>query len=74
MSKFPAARYRTTNWKSYNDALKRRGSLLIRCPATHAFMRERVAGQGHDVARPESGPPRSPTSVLSGRNTDRTSW
>ena len=23
------ARYRTTNWKSYNDALRRRGSLLI---------------------------------------------
>ncbi len=23
------ARYRTTNWKSYNEALKRRGSLLI---------------------------------------------
>lgn len=23
------ARYRRTNWKSYNDALRRRGSLLI---------------------------------------------
>lgn len=23
------SRYRTTNWKSYNDALRRRGSLLI---------------------------------------------
>lgn len=29
MSKPEAARYRTTNWKSYNEALKRRGSLLI---------------------------------------------
>ncbi len=29
MSKPVPARYRTTNWKSYNDALKRRGSLLI---------------------------------------------
>ena len=29
MTKPPCARYRTTNWKSYNDALKRRGSLLI---------------------------------------------
>jgi hypothetical protein len=25
----PNRRYRTTNWKSYNDALKRRGSLLV---------------------------------------------
>jgi hypothetical protein len=24
-----AARYRTTNWKSYNEGLRRRGSLLI---------------------------------------------
>ncbi|AVO39284.1 MULTISPECIES: IS5 family transposase [Paracoccaceae] len=29
MSKPEPARYRTTNWKSYNDALKQRGSLLI---------------------------------------------
>jgi hypothetical protein len=29
MSKPEAAHYRTTNWKSYNDALRRRGSLLI---------------------------------------------
>ena len=29
MTKPPCARYRRTNWKSYNDALKRRGSLLI---------------------------------------------
>ena len=29
MSKPEAARYRTTNWKSYNEALRRRGSLLI---------------------------------------------
>lgn len=29
MSKPSPARYRTTNWKSYNEALKRRGSLLI---------------------------------------------
>ena len=29
MTKPPCARYRTTNWKSDNDALKRRGSLLI---------------------------------------------
>jgi len=30
MSKPEAGRYRTTNWKSYSEALKRRGSLLIR--------------------------------------------
>ncbi len=29
MTKPEPARYRTTNWKSYNDALKRRGSLLV---------------------------------------------
>ncbi|WP_435170913.1 IS5 family transposase [Falsirhodobacter sp. 1013] len=29
MSKPEAVRYRTTNWKSYNKALRRRGSLLI---------------------------------------------
>ena len=29
MSKLKPARYRTTNWKSYNDGLKQRGSLLI---------------------------------------------
>lgn len=29
MTKPEPARYRTTNWKSYNDALKQRGSLLI---------------------------------------------
>lgn len=29
MSKPDPTRYRTTNWKSYNEALKRRGSLLV---------------------------------------------
>lgn len=29
MSKPTAARYRTTNWSSYNEALRRRGSLLV---------------------------------------------
>ena len=29
MKKPETARYRTTNWKSYNDALKWRGSLLV---------------------------------------------
>ena len=29
MSKPVPTRYRTTNWKSYNDALKLRGALLI---------------------------------------------
>ena len=29
MTKPGPARYRTTNWKSDNDALKRRGSLLV---------------------------------------------
>jgi hypothetical protein len=29
MSNPEPARYRTTSWKSYNEALKRRGSLLI---------------------------------------------
>ncbi|RBI67552.1 hypothetical protein DQW77_17475 [Roseovarius sp. TE539] len=30
MSKPPPARYRTTNWSSYNASLRKRGSLLIR--------------------------------------------
>ena len=29
MSKPPPARYRTTNWSSYNASLRKRGSLLI---------------------------------------------
>ncbi len=29
MSKPKPARYRTTNWSTYNDALRKRGSLLI---------------------------------------------
>ena len=29
MSKPPLARYRTTNWSSYNASLRKRGSLLI---------------------------------------------
>ena len=29
MTKPEAIRYRATNWKSYNDTLRRRGSLLI---------------------------------------------
>lgn len=29
MSKPPPARYRTTNWSSYNASFKKRGSLLI---------------------------------------------
>lgn len=29
MSKLAPTRYRTTNWKSCNDALKRHGSLLV---------------------------------------------
>ena len=29
MSKPAPARYRTTNWSTYNDALRKRGSLLI---------------------------------------------
>jgi len=30
MSKSEPTRYPTTNWKSYNEALKQRGTLLIR--------------------------------------------
>ncbi len=39
MTNLSTARYRTTNWPSYNAALKKRGSLLIRCPLLgHASM------------------------------------
>ena len=39
MSKPSPARYRTTNWSSYNDALRRRGSLLdaIDCTVASVF-------------------------------------
>ncbi|RAK12394.1 hypothetical protein ATI53_10421 [Salipiger aestuarii] len=50
MTKPSPARYRTTNWPSYNAALRQRGSLLIHCPAAHARMCKRVAGQGDDLA------------------------
>ena len=36
MTKRSRARYRTPNWPSYNAALRKRGALLIHCPAAHA--------------------------------------
>jgi hypothetical protein len=46
MSKPEAARYRTTNWKSYNDALRRRGSLLIWLDKDMAWLADRAGRPG----------------------------
>ena len=46
MSKPEAARYRTTNWKSYNEALRRRGSLLIWLDKDMAWLADRVGRPG----------------------------
>ena len=51
MTKLSPGRQQTTNWSDDNVALRKRGSLLIRCPASHAFMCERGAEQGDDLAR-----------------------
>lgn len=46
MSKREPARYRTTNWRSYNEALKRRGSLLIGLDRDMAWRGSRTGGHG----------------------------
>lgn len=46
MSKAEAARYRTTNWKSYNDALRRHGSLLIWLDMEMAWLADRAGLPG----------------------------
>ena len=46
MTKPEAARYRTTNWKSYNDALRRRGSLLIWLDKDMAWLASRAGRPG----------------------------
>jgi hypothetical protein len=45
MSKPSPARYRKTTWPGYTTALRKRGSLLIGCPAPPACRRERVFAQ-----------------------------
>ncbi len=39
-------RYRTTNWKSYNEALKRRGSLLIWLDKDMTWLAPKAGGNG----------------------------
>ena len=46
MTKPVPARYRTTNWKSYNEALKQRGSLLIWLDKDMAWYGPRTGGNG----------------------------
>ena len=46
MTKPEPARYRTTNWKSYNRALKQRGSLLIWLDKDMAWRGPRTGGNG----------------------------
>ena len=40
------ARYSTTNWKSYNEALKRRGSLLIWLDKDMTWLAPKAGGNG----------------------------
>ncbi|MFC0280490.1 IS5 family transposase [Falsigemmobacter intermedius] len=46
MTKSEAGRYRTTNWKSYNAALKQRGSLLIWLDKDMAWLATRAGRPG----------------------------
>lgn len=46
MTRPDPARYRTTNWKSYNEALKRRGSLLIWLDKDMTWLAPKVGGNG----------------------------
>ena len=46
MSKPPPARYRTTNWSSYNAALRRRGSMLIWVDQDMAWLAPREGRPG----------------------------
>ena len=46
MTKPEPVRYRTTNWKSYNDALRRRGSLLIWLDKDMAWIAPKVGRPG----------------------------
>lgn len=46
MSKPKPARYRTTNWSAYNDALRKRGSLLIWLDKEMSWLAPRDGGPG----------------------------
>ncbi|QFG37683.1 DDE family transposase [Paracoccus pantotrophus] len=46
MTKPAPVRYRTTNWKSYNDALKQRGSLLIWLDKDMTWLAPKVGRNG----------------------------
>jgi hypothetical protein len=46
MSKPPPARYRTTNWSSYNAALRKRGSMLIWVDQEMAWLAPQKGGLG----------------------------
>ena len=46
MSKPPPARYRTTNWSSYNVALRKRGSMLIWVDQEMAWLAPRKGRPG----------------------------
>lgn len=46
MTKPEPALYRTTNWKSYDDALKRRGSLLVWLDRDMAWLAPKCGNPG----------------------------
>lgn len=46
MTRPDPTRYRTTNWKSYNEALKRRGSLMIWLDKDMTWLAPKAGGNG----------------------------
>ena len=63
ITKLSPGHQQTTNWSDDSVALRKRGSLVIRCPALHACMCERGAGQGDDLARAACGARGVPTGL-----------
>ena len=53
MSKPSPARYRTTNWSSYNDALRRRGSLLVWFDREMVWLAPRDGRHGRPPVAPD---------------------
>ncbi len=49
MSKPAPSRYRTTNWKAYNAALKKRGSLLIWLDKEMVWLAPKDGREGHPL-------------------------
>ena len=64
MTKPSHGRRQTTNWSDDSVALYKRGSLLIRCPATHACMCDRGLDREMIWRAPHTGLPERGDPVL----------